>query len=109
MKALTIFLTLHLFVSSALAGEEASKPVSGRFFNMPVSEILKLHGHLSGTPIAVPKELKDQQSGLTFAIDKKTKVEALRIIERALAEQASVEIVRASDGTLFARRIEPRK
>lgn len=109
MKALTILLTLHLFVSGVLAGTDAGAPVSGRFFNMPVAEVLKVHGQLSGTPIAVPKELKEQKVGLTFTIDKKTKDEALRLIEQVLAEQAGVEIIRAPDGNLVARRIESRK
>jgi hypothetical protein len=105
MKALKILLLLHLLVSSAWAGEATSNVVSGRFCNMPVSEILRLHERLSGAAIAVPAEFKNQRTGLTFTIDKKTTEEALRIIERALSTQAGVEIVRARDGTLCVRKI----
>jgi len=109
MKALTILVMVFLLFLSALASEEAGKPVSGRFFNMPVSAVLKVHGRLSGTPVAVSAELLSKKPGLTFTLNKLPKDEALRVIERELAMQAGVEIVRAPDGTLFARRIELRK
>lgn len=109
MKTRTILLTLLVLAASLSAGEDAAHRVSGRFYNFPVSEVLKWHGRLSGKEITVPTELKDEKAGVTFTIEKLTKDEALRVIEQVLAAQARVEIVRAQDGALVARRIEPRK
>lgn len=109
MKPLRITIALFLLAAGLKLGAAASNDVSAVIFNEPVFQVLKVYEAFSGKKFAGSNEAKAMKLPVTVKIKKKTKEEALRILEDALASQASIEIVHQQDGSFSARTITPRK
>jgi hypothetical protein len=71
----------------------------------PVTDILKAYELISGKKVAAPVEVTAERKLVSVKFQKNSKEEALTTIEEALVKQARIEIVRAADGALSAKKL----
>jgi precorrin-3B methylase len=109
VRILRIIFVLLFTAIGPVVVRAASGDVSAAFADASVSDVLKGYEMIAEKKIAVADEVRAVTVFVTVRVEKKSKEEAWRIIEEALAKQAGVEIVHAPDGALSARMIPPRK
>ena len=107
MKILRLILILFMSISGVIYA--ASNDVSAVMSDMPVSSFLDLYEAWSGKKVVAPKEIRTMRGALSVKIEKRSKEEALRILEDTLLQQAGIQIVHAPDGTISARKVAPTK
>ncbi len=76
---------------------------------LPAGRVLELYENMSGQKIAASAEALADKTPVSLKIEKKTKAEALALIEQALVQQTTIEIIHASDGSLSATKRSAKK
>ena len=100
-----VFMTSTPVVVFAAAGDVSLMIIS----DLPVSAVIGFYEKLLGAKVTVSDELKALKVNISVKIEKKSKDEALKLLDDALAKQAGVEIVRETDGSYSARRLVAKK
>jgi hypothetical protein len=112
MKAISCLVTITLFcvinvspcVAAATAVQREEDPlVTAMMPDADVETMLSAYSVWTGKKVDVSPEVKRLKTRLELKFDRIKRSEAIQRVERALLEQAGVEIVRKEDGSLLAR------
>ena len=106
MRALKYLLAVVVALAVTLPAKAAADDISLVLNSAPPSVVINLYEKISGKPVAVADEVNVIDAGISLQIENQKQDAALKIIEKALAKQAGIEIVHEKDGSLSARKIK---
>ncbi len=100
------------FVAFFVFAAECRAADQGEFLAIdgaPARYVLPAYERITGKTVTVTAEVKSSQKPIFLSFVGKKKEEALRLIERALLDQADVELVHQADGTVLAKHVLQKK